>query len=75
MEPTFGKGIGMSLKPEDALKFRVGKQVLVIFNNGTERVGKLKTFDEYMNITLRTVEEGEIVIKGSKIRMISYVDE
>ncbi len=61
----------MSLKPEDALESRVGKQVLVIFNNGTERGGKLKTYDEYMNITLETKDEGEIVIKGSKIRMIT----
>jgi len=61
----------MSLKPEDALETRVGKQVLVIFNNGTERGGKLKTYDEYMNISLQTEEEGEIVIRGSKIRMIA----
>jgi small nuclear ribonucleoprotein (snRNP)-like protein len=61
----------MSLKPEDALESRVGKQVLVIFNNGNECGGKLKTYDEYMNITLETKDDGEIVIKGSKIRMIA----
>jgi small nuclear ribonucleoprotein (snRNP)-like protein len=71
MGQTFGVGIEMALKPEDALKTRVGKQVLVIFNNDTERMGKLKTYDEYMNITLETKEEGEVVIKGSKIRMIT----
>jgi|TARA_Y100000031_G_C7877070_1_gene229014 small nuclear ribonucleoprotein (snRNP)-like protein len=61
----------MSLKPVDALESRVGKQVLVIFSNGTECGGKLKTYDEYMNITLETKDQGEIIIKGSKIRMIT----
>lgn len=65
----------MPLKPEEALESRVGKDVRVIFNNGDERVGKLKTYDEYMNITLELEGGVEIVIKGSKIRMLACEDE
>jgi small nuclear ribonucleoprotein (snRNP)-like protein len=68
---TFGKGIEMPLKPEDALESIVKKQVKVVFTSGEEYTGKLKTHDEYMNVTLEQGRE-EIVIKGSKIRLIAF---
>jgi small nuclear ribonucleoprotein (snRNP)-like protein len=63
------------MKPFDVLSSSIGKKVTVIFKNGSEQEGKLKNFDNYINITLETEDTKEIVIKGSKISLIVLQSE
>lgn len=58
------------MKPTDVLSSLIGKKITVIFKNSAECEGRLKNFDEYINITLET-DSKEVIIKGSKIRLIA----
>lgn len=63
------------MNPTDALGFCRGKKVTVIFKNGDEQDGILKNYDDYINVTIETDDAGELVIKGSKIRLIALQSE
>jgi small nuclear ribonucleoprotein (snRNP)-like protein len=63
------------MEPKDALCSTLGKKVTVIFKNGVEQDGILKSFDDYINIILETDEPKELIIKGSKISLIVLQSE
>lgn len=73
----------MELRPFDTLNESKGKGVLVDLKNGKQIIGKLKSFDQHVNMVVENCEEkvngettrklGTVFIRGDTIIFISTI--
>lgn len=74
----------MDVKPFDTLNKAKGKRVVVELKNGKQYIGKLKAFDQHINLVLEDAEEhvngelqkklGAVFLRGDTITIISPSD-
>ncbi len=73
----------MEARPFDDLNTAKGKGVIIELKSGKQLVGKLKSFDQHVNVVLENCEErvngetsrklGSLFVRGDTIVFISFV--